>query len=144
MPVITAWDSKYHFNFWRPLTAIREGDNDGNSRTVGDPDWEPVINTPNYADHTSGANNLTGSMTRTLALFFGRDRFTFKVSSMFPLAILKEREYKRFSDMAEDVVDVRIYQGIHFRTADEVGRRQGRRVADWVFEKFLRPARRLR
>ena len=136
---ITAWDSKYHFNFWRPLTAIREGDNDLNSRTAGDPDWEPFINTPNYSDHTSGANNLTGSMTRTLALFFGRDRFTFKVTSMFPLAILKEREYKRFSDMAEDVVDVRIYQGIHFRTADEVGRRQGRRVANWVFKKFLRP-----
>jgi hypothetical protein len=137
--VITAWDSKYHFNFWRPLTAVREGDNDLNRRTVGDPDWEPLLNTPNYADHTSGANCLTGSMTRTLRLFFRRDKFTFKVTSNFPLAILKEREYKRFSDMAQDVVDVRIYQGIHFRTADEVGRRQGQRVARWVFKKFLRP-----
>lgn len=58
-------------------------------------------------------------------------------SSAFPLAIQKEREYERFSDMAQDVVDVRIYQGIHFRTADEVGRKQGQRVADWVFENFL-------
>jgi hypothetical protein len=136
---ITAWDSKYHFNFWRPLTAIREGDNDGNRRTVGDPDWEPIINTPNYSDHTSGANNLVGSTTRTLALFFGRDRFTFKVSSTFGLAIEKERTYKRFSAMADDVVDVRVYQGIHFRTADEVARKQGERVAEWVFERFLRP-----
>jgi hypothetical protein len=60
---ITAWDSKYHYNFWRPLTAIREGDDDGNSRTAGDPNWEPLLNTPNYSDHTSGANNLTGGMT---------------------------------------------------------------------------------
>jgi hypothetical protein len=58
---------------------------------------------------------------------------------MFPLAIQKEREYKRFSDMAEDIVDVRIYQGIHFRTADEVGRKQGQSVAKWVFHHFLRP-----
>jgi hypothetical protein len=137
--VITAWDSKYHYNFWRPLTAIREGDNDGNSQTEGDPSWEPLINTPNYPDHTSGANCLTGAMTRTLAQFFRTDKFAFTVSSTFPQAIQKEREYERFSDMAQDVVDVRIYQGIHFRTADEVGRKQGRRVAKWVFEHFLRP-----
>ena len=137
---ITAWDSKYHFNFWRPLTAIREGDNDGNWRTVGDANWEPVINNPNYSDHTSGANNLVGSTTRMLARFFGKDKkFTFTVSSTFPLAIQKERQYERFSDMAEDVVNVRIYQGIHFRTADEVARKQGRRVSDWVFKRFLRP-----
>jgi hypothetical protein len=136
---ITTWDSKFHFNFWRPLTAIREGDNDGNWRTVGDPDWEPLINTPNYPDHTSGANNLVGSMTRAMALFFGKDKFTFTVTSTFPLAIQTEREYKRFSAMADDVVDVRIYEGIHFRTADEVARKQGQRVAEWVFARFLRP-----
>ena len=78
-------------------------------------------------------------MTRTLAQFFKTNKFTFTVSSTFPRAIQKEREYTRFSDMAQDVVDVRIYQGIHFRTADEVGRRQGRLVAEWVFEHFLRP-----
>jgi hypothetical protein len=136
---ITAWDSKYHYNQWRPLTAIREGDDDGNSRTAGDPDWEPLINTPNYPDHASGANSLIGSSTRMLAHFFGKDKFTFKASSTFPLAILKERTYKRFSAMADDVVEVRIYQGIHFRTPDVVGRKQGERVADWVFERFLRP-----
>ena len=77
-------------------------------------------------------------MTRMLALFFGKDeKFTFTVSSNYPLAIQKQRQYERLSDMAEDVVNVRIYEGIHFRTADEVARKQGRRVADWVFENFL-------
>ena len=95
--------------------------------------WEPLINTPNYPDHTSGATIITGAFTRTLSLFFRTDEFTFTLSSTFPLAIQKEREYHRFSDAAEDVVNVRIYQGIHFRTADEAGRKQGQRVAKWVF-----------
>jgi hypothetical protein len=137
--VITAWDSKLHYNFWRPITAIREGDHDGNPRTIGDPTWEPLLNTPPYGDHTSGANNVTGAMTRTLRLFFRTDKLTFVVSSAFPLAIQKERQYERFSDMADDVVDVRIYQGIHFRRADELARKQGQRVARWTFKHFLRP-----
>jgi hypothetical protein len=63
--LITAWDSKTHWNFWRPITAIREGDNDGNSKTVGDPGWLPFIATPPYPDYTSGANNLTAAIART-------------------------------------------------------------------------------
>lgn len=137
--VITIWDSKYHYNFWRPLTAIREGDNDGNARTEGDPSWEPLINTPNYPEYISGASCFIGAMTRTLAQFFRTDKFTFTVSSTFPRAIQKEREYTRFTDMAQEVVDARVYQGIHFRTADEVARRKGRLVGKWVFKHFLRP-----
>jgi hypothetical protein len=137
--VITAWDSKYAYTFWRPITAIREGDRDGNPRTVGDPTWEPLLNTPNYPDHTSGANNLNGAITRTLSLYFKTDKFTIDLSSTFPRAVQTDRHYERFSDVAEDVVIVRIYQGIHFRTADEAGLLQGRRVAKWVFHHFLRP-----
>jgi PAP2 superfamily len=137
--IITSWESKYHYNFWRPLTAIREGDHDGNRRTRGDPTWEPLINTPNYPDHTSGATSITAALTRTLSLFFRTDHFTFEVSSAHPRAIQKIRQYDRFSDMAEDVVNVRIYQGIHFRTADEAARKQGRAIARWAFKRFLRP-----
>ena len=53
---IACWDSKRHFSFWRPVTAIQEGENDGNPGTIGDSAWEPLINTPNYPDYTSGAN----------------------------------------------------------------------------------------
>ena len=82
--VITAWDSKIHYVFWRPITAIREGDNDGNAQTAGDPTWQPLINTPNYPDYTSGANNAVGALTRTLELFFGTDHITFTVFSHAP------------------------------------------------------------
>jgi hypothetical protein len=78
--IITAWHDKRFWAFWRPITAIQQGDNDGNPRTVGDPTWVPYLVTPPYSDYTSGANNLTGSMTRTLELFFG-DKTTFSVFS---------------------------------------------------------------
>jgi hypothetical protein len=133
--VITAWNTKRYWNFWRPITAIREGDNDGNSQTAGDPNWLPFLPTPPYPDYTSGATNVTGAMTRTLERFFG-DKTTFSVTST---PVNQTKTYHRFSDMADDVVDVRIYQGIHFRFADDVARRQGTRAADWAFSHFLRP-----
>jgi hypothetical protein len=131
--VITAWDSKRHYVLWRPITAIQEGDNDENAATAGDPSWQPLLNTPPYPEYTSGANNVTGALTRSLALFFGKDEVTFTVTSEYPQAVQKTRTYGRFSDMASDMVDVRIYQGIHFRSADEAAREQGKQVAEWVF-----------
>jgi hypothetical protein len=136
---ITAWDSKSNFNFWRPVTAIQEGDDDGNPKTHGDTGWLPLIVTPPYPDYTSGANNVTGAITRVLKFFFKTDHFTFQVVSNNPLAIPNTRTYHRFSDAARDVVDVRVLQGIHFRFADTAGRKQGRQVAKWGFQHFLRP-----
>jgi hypothetical protein len=137
--LITAWDSKRYYVFWRPLTAIREGGVDGNPWTVGDPTWQPLVNTPNYPDYTSGANVLVGAMTRTLAKFFGSDHGPLEVTSLNPLATQKTRIYTRFSDAADDVVDARIYLGIHFRFADVVARKQGEQVAEHAVEHFLLP-----
>jgi hypothetical protein len=135
--IIAAWDGKRFYHFWRPITAIQEGDTDGNPETVGDATWLPQIATftPPYPEYPSGANSLTGAMTRTLERLFG-DKTTFSVMSAF---VNQTKTYHRFSDMAEDVVNVRIYQGIHFRSADEVARRHGKRVADLAFRHFLRP-----
>src|SRR6516164_4707233 len=81
---ITAWDSKKHYVFWRPVTAIQDGESDGNPATAGDPSWQPFLNTPPYPEYTSGANNVTAALTRTLALFFGKDDTTFTVTSDHP------------------------------------------------------------
>jgi len=137
--VISCWETKYHFNFWRPITAIQLGDTDGNPDTVADPTWEPLINTPNYPDYTSGANNVTAAMVTTLQHFFGTDDFAFTITSNAPLAVQKSRDFTRFSDAADQVVNARILLGIHFRSADEEARQQGTRVAHWTFQKFLRP-----
>ena len=136
---ITAWDSKRYWNFWRPITAIREGDMDGNPRTAGDPAWQSLIITPNYPDYTSGANNNSGAVTTILANFFGTDEVPFSMTSNTPQVVNKTRMYRRFSEAADDVVDARVYSGIHFRFADVVARRQGTHVANWSFAHFLRP-----
>ena len=137
--VITCWESKLHYVFWRPITAIREGDKDGNDQTAGDSTWEPFLNTPPYPDYTSGFNAVVGALTRTLELFFGTDQMPFTVVSQHPQANPKTRTYQRFSELASDMVEVRIYHGLHFRFADEAGRNQGRSVAEWVFAHVLQP-----
>jgi hypothetical protein len=137
--VITSWDSKKHYAFWRPSTAINDGDNDGNSATVGDPSWQPLVANPNYPDYTSGANNVMAAMSHTLARFFGTNSMTFQVTSLAPLAVQKTRTYHRFTDLQQEVVNARVYLGIHFRFADVAARTQGRQVADWAYEHFLLP-----
>ena len=136
---IAVYDTKYHFNFWRPITAIREGASDGNPRTIGDPAWTPFFVTPPYPDYSSGANNISGAATAILRLFFERDEFEFSISSAAMGLTTNPRHYHRFSDAAQEVVDARVLQGIHFRFADEEGRRQGERIAHWAFHKYLRP-----
>jgi PAP2 superfamily len=142
--IITAWDSKTNFVFWRPVTAIVEAGSDGNPHTIADASWQPLINTPNYPDYTSGANCVAGAMTRTLELFFGPDRVTFDVTTAVPQAVLKTRTYRRFSDAAADMVEARVLLGIHFRFADLAGRTQGRRAADWTVNHYLTAIQRSR
>ena len=137
---ITAWDTKNTFVYWRPITAIREGDNDGNPNTAGDPTWSPLIATPPYPDYSSGANNLTASATRALSLFFGTNEMNFSVTTTNPgPTVVDTRDFTKFNDAQEEVVNGRIYEGIHFRFADEAARKQGRLVAQWAHSHFLRP-----
>ena len=78
-------------------------------------------------------------MTRTLQLFFGRDRVTFEATTLAPLAVRKTRTYNRFSEAMQDVVDARVWLGIHFRFTDLEGRTQGQRTAEWTVNHFLLP-----
>jgi PAP2 superfamily len=136
---ITVWDSKKHFQLWRPITAIQEGENDGNPATAGDPSWQPFLTTPPYSDYTSGANGVSGATTGILKLYFGKDDVPFTVTSPSKEAKEKTRNYKSFSEYATDMVNVRIYQGVHFRSADEAARDQGMKVAAEVFKKVGTP-----
>jgi hypothetical protein len=138
---IACWETKYVYVFWRPITAIREGDNDGNPGTAGDPTWQPLITTPNFPEYTSGHATYSGAVAKMLAPFFGTDKLSFSVTSANVLALQKTRTFSRFSDAAKEVVDARVYTGIHFRTSDEVGWRRGKQVARWTFKHFLRPIR---
>jgi hypothetical protein len=138
--LINCWNDKSYYVFWRPITAIREGDNDGNPSTVSDANWVSLVPAPPYPDYTSGAVNVATATTRALENFFGTDRMTFSVTTTNVGPTVQDtRTYRRLSDAAQEVVDARIYLGIHFRFADEAARKQGRRVADWAFRNFMRP-----
>lgn len=136
---ITTWDTKIYYAYWRPVTAIQEGNADGNSKTVGDPNWKPLVNTPNYPDQSSGANALSSSVTTMLNRVFGADDIPVTVTSNNPLANPTTRNYSSFSEVAAEVVEARIFQGIHFRFADTDARELGKRVAKSVYKNTLRP-----
>lgn len=137
---ITAWDSKLAFNFWRPVTAIQLGDDDGNPETEGLSTWTPLVATPPYSDHTSGANNFSGSSLRAISLFFDTNEMSFQIPTTNPGPTQNDiRSYTKFSEVRDEVEDARIYQGIHFRFADSDARRQGEHVAQWAHAHYFRP-----
>jgi hypothetical protein len=136
---ITTWDSKIFFAFWRPVTAIQEGNADGNAKTVGDANWQPLLNTPNYPDQSSGANAVSGSITTMLSRFFGTDEVSSTVTSNHPLASPNTRNFSSFSQIVDEVVEARIFQGIHFRFSDTDARELGKNVAKSVYKNTLRP-----
>jgi hypothetical protein len=136
---IACWESKYYYNFWRPITAVRLGDQDGNSSTTVDSSWQPLINTPNFPEYPSGHASTSGAVTRALHLFFGTDVLTFQMTTTNPNAVHKTRTFTTLSQAEDEVIDARVYVGIHYRTSDRVARAQGLRVANWVFKNYFRP-----
>jgi hypothetical protein len=133
---ITCWEDKAHWSFWRPVTAIRLGNDDGNQKTAGDTGWTPAIGNPPYPEHASGYNCATGSLMEVAESYFGHGRTTFTL--VHPVNGTT-RTYEHFRDVWDDTIDARIYQGIHFRSADEQGVGIGRDVARWVDKHALRP-----
>jgi len=134
--VISCWDDKARWLFWRPITAIREAGSDGNPATEADPAWVPLINTPPYPDHPSGLSCLGGSYASTLRDFFGTDRAGFSITSA---SSGTTRSFTTFSQAIDEIVDARVYSGIHFRTADSHGARIGRAVARYRERHEFRP-----
>jgi hypothetical protein len=125
--LIAVWDDKAHVVFWRPITAIREADRDGNFLTRQDASWLPLIPNPPYPEHPSGHTGLSGSIVATLQEFFGTDAMAWTDTNNAGLT----RSFARFSDAIEEIIGARIWSGIHFRTADEQGERIGSQVAEW-------------
>ncbi len=133
--LISVWDDKAHWSFWRPITAIREADTDGNPKTEPDPGWLPLIATPPYPEHPSGHTGLSGSIVRTLQDFFGTDRVAWTDTNNAGLT----RSFTRFSQAIDEIVDARVWSGIHFRTADEQGERISKQVARYREQRYFQP-----
>jgi hypothetical protein len=135
---IVCWDAKYQFNFWRPITAIHQGDTDGNDRTSGDPTWAPLFPTPPHPDYLSGHATNSSAMATVLRRLFG-DRPAASIVATSPTNVGFEREWESLSEGIEEVIDARIFSGIHYRSSDEDGARVGRDVARYVLGRQLQP-----
>jgi hypothetical protein len=145
---IGCWNDKYYWQFWRPITAIREADTDGNPATDPDPTWLPLFDpatpvcnppplvTPPFPDHPSGHASNTSAFVHTLRNFFGTDRIAI---SVFSNKSCTWRSFDRFSDILKEVIDARVWAGIHFRTADTQGAVLGRKVAHYLKKHYFQP-----
>lgn len=131
---IACWDAKFAYNFWRPVTAIREADRDGNAETSPDQEWEPLLHTPAFPEYVSGHSVFSGAAAEILVRFFGTDEVTFTIGSDgLPGA---QRTYHSFRKTAEEIGMSRIYGGIHFLSADLDGLALGKQIADFVCATF--------
>jgi hypothetical protein len=142
---IACWNEKYYWNFWRPRAAIQEADTDGNSATVADPAWEPLFHpstattppliTPPFPEHPSGHGCVSGAVLHTFRTFFGTNEVAFDVhSGRFPG---QPRHFGRFTRALEEIIDARVWGGIHFRTADVQGAVIGKRVARYMRRHYF-------
>ncbi len=131
--VMTAWDAKLHFGFWRPVTAIQLGDTDGNPATQADPAWQPLIVTPPFPDYLSGHTTVIGSVTAALTGLEGTRSIDLNLSSTVTGTT---RHYATATTLRQEGIGARIWGGIHFRTADETGDRVGRRIGTTIVDRL--------
>jgi membrane-associated phospholipid phosphatase len=136
---ICSWEAKYAFNFWRPVTAIRNADTDGNDATASDPAWSSLIVTPPFPDYVSGHSTFSGAAARVLARFYGSDAIAFATGSDFLPGVI--RTFASFSAAASEAAASRLYGGIHFRSASEDGLVAGEEIGAWTVDHYMRPVR---
>ena len=149
---IGCYNDKYYWQFWRPIAAIRAGDADGNPATDGDPNWTPLfdpgasalglnfgppLSTPPFPDHPSAHGCGSGAIVHTMQNFFGTDKISF---SAYSTRTRTWRSFERLSDALKEIIDARVWGGIHFRTADVQGAVLGKKVAHWLKQHYFQPA----
>ena len=145
---VASWRVKYDVLFWRPVTAIRTADTDGNRNTTADPTWTPLQPTYPIPDHDSGHSVEGGAAAEVLKRFFGTDAisfatcsFTLPIGSRCVDAVPVTRSFDTFTEAAEENGLSRILVGIHFRRATDEGTQHGRKISARAVRLYLRPVR---
>jgi hypothetical protein len=148
---IGCWNDKAYWSFWRPITAIREAASDGNPATHADPTWVPLFDptvpvsgsalvTPGFPDHPSGHSCVSSAIVHAMQDFFGTDQVPFTaVSNKCLPAPCPNRSFERLSDALDEIIDARVWAGIHFRTADVQGAGLGKKVARYEDAHYFAP-----
>jgi hypothetical protein len=134
---ITVWHAKYVYGSWRPITAIRLADTDGNPDTAPDPSWVPVFNNPNYPEYPSGYNVFNSTVVHGLENLFQTEHLQLTLISTTAPGVV--RHYDSGSALLQDVVNARVWNGFHFRFSDIASRNVGRQLADWTLDHYFQP-----
>jgi len=137
--LIGCWDSKYTYAFWRPVTAIRAGG--GNPDLTADPTWIGVVTTPNHPEYPAAHGCFSSSVVEVLRAYFHSDSLNFTMSSAAPGLLQPVRSYTRFSQALTDILNARIYGGMHYRNSDNAGAELGRNVARQALTNYFLPRR---
>jgi len=135
--LVASFFNKYHYNFWRPETAIRAGDTDGNPKTEADSTFLPFIPTPCFPSYPSNHASGTNGGTEVLRRLYGEGGHSITLTNPGVPTILLQ--YTTFQQIDDDVDDARVYGGIHFRTDQDAGARLGRAIGTAVYKQNLRP-----
>jgi hypothetical protein len=136
---VACFETKYHFNLWRPVTAIREAGTDGNHRTAPDPEWQAAVFTPPFPAYPSGHAAFGGAARAVLEEEFGLDGHAITLTNpVVPEIVLT---YTSFEQITDDIDDGRIYGGVHYRFDQEAGALMGKQVADYILSHTLRPVK---
>jgi hypothetical protein len=135
--LVASFLNKYHYNFWRPETAIHAGDTDGNSKTDPDPSFVPFITTPCFPSYPSNHGSASNGAAETLRRIYGEAGHSITISNpVVPDIVL---QYTSFKQITDDISDARVYGGIHFRTDQVAGERLGRAIGTAIYKNNLRP-----
>jgi hypothetical protein len=136
--LLGCFESKYHYRFWRPRTAIPRADEDGNPETTADPGWAPVLPTPNHPEYPAAHTCSDGSLAEGLRQFYGTKNLRFIIDSGVAGLLHPVHEFNSTDDFVQEVGDARIYGGMHYRNSTKDGARLGRRTTEWIGERFFR------
>ncbi|MCF0049031.1 phosphatase PAP2 family protein [Dyadobacter sp. LJ53] len=132
------WDSKFHYNFWRPYTAIRQAEKDGNNATSPNATWEPLLPTPPVQDYPSTHSALGNAAATVLAGILG-DKVSFSMPSTTADPAKPTRSFGSFSEAAKENADSRVMAGLHFRFSCDAGLNLGSNVGSWILKNHLQP-----
>ena len=139
---IGCYDSKFFYEFWRPITAIRNADKDGNPDTTADPNWAPLLSTPTHPEYPSQHGCFTAAFTDTLAAALGTKRIdvTMPGGANGSPNLSVTQHFKTVNDIQQQEIDARVWIGFHYRNSVKQGEKLGNDVADWELDRYFQPA----
>jgi len=137
--LIGCFDAKYHYLFWRPQFAIPQGNSDGNPQTVGDISFVPLLGTPPHPEYPSAHSCYTSAQAEVFVEVLGTQRIGLDLTSTAPNVLQRTRHYESAQDLVQEIIDARVWGGIHYRESDVKGAALGRKVAHWALQRYFLP-----